>query len=287
MYNPLMTAKILDGKALAGKLRAKMKAKVDGLLAEGKPAPTLAVVLVGNDPASKVYVGHKQKACEEVGMRSVAKLFDASITEENLIAEIQTLNQATDIHGILVQLPLPSHINASKVLSQVSAKKDVDGFHPLNMGKLALRQPDIRPCTPFGIMRLLEETNIDVQGMHAVIVGASNIVGRPMALELLLKGATVTICHRFTKNLQAHVEQAELLIAAVGKPGIIDSEWIKPGAVVIDVGINRLPDGSLQGDIEFDSAKERASAITPVPGGVGPLTVAMLLANTLLSYSKH
>ena len=235
---------------------------------------------MGSDPASEVYVRNKCRACEEVGILSRAYNLPKTSTEAALLALITQLNADPFIDGILIQLPLPPHIQTDAVLEQIDPKKDVDGFHPYNLGRLLQRRPHLRPCTPFGVMTLLANNQLSVEGLHAVVVGASNIVGRPMALELLLAKATVTLCHRFTKKLSEHLRTADIVIAAIGNPGIIQSKWIKPGAIVIDVGINRLPDGSLIGDIEFASAKERASWITPVPGGIGPMTVAMLLSNT-------
>lgn len=275
-----MSATIIDGKAIAADLRQSIKARVEKRLAEGKRAPGLAVILVGADPASQIYVGSKRRACEEVGF--VSKSFDlpAETSQEELNSLIDQLNNDTAIDGILVQLPLPEHIPDEDIIERIHPDKDVDGFHPYNVGKLALRQPVLRPCTPRGIITLLNSTGHEIRGMDAVVVGASNIVGRPMSLELLLAGCTVTTCHRFTKNLEEKVRGAEILVVAVGKPGIVASDWIKPGAIVIDVGINRNEQGKLVGDLEFESARERAGWITPVPGGVGPMTVATLLQNT-------
>jgi methylenetetrahydrofolate dehydrogenase (NADP+)/methenyltetrahydrofolate cyclohydrolase len=276
-----MSAKIIDGKATAAALRQDIKARVEQRLAEGKRAPGLAVILVGADPASQVYVGSKRRACEEVGFVSQSYDLPAGTSEDTLLSLIDELNENPEIDGILVQLPLPEHIGSETVIERIHPDKDVDGFHPYNVGRLALRQPVLRPCTPRGVMTLLEKTGMDIKGMDAVIVGASNIVGRPMGLELLLAGCTVTTCHRFTRDTEAHVRRADLVVVAVGKPGIVRGEWIKPGAIVIDVGINRTEDGKLVGDVDFDSAAEVAGAITPVPGGVGPMTIACLLANTL------
>ncbi len=276
-----MTATIIDGKTIASNLRDKIKNEVRQRTAAGKACPGLAVVLVGNDPASEIYVRNKRKACEQVGFNSVAYDLAAEVSETELLSLIDRLNQDPHIHGILVQLPLPAQINPERVIERIDPRKDVDGFHPFNIGRLALRSPALRPCTPLGIMRLLDAYEINTKGMHAVVVGASNIVGRPMMLELLLAGATVVICHRFTKDLEHQVRQAELLVVAVGKPGIVSGTWIKPGAVVVDVGINRLQNGELVGDIDFEVAKQNASMITPVPGGVGPMTIAILLENTL------
>ena len=276
-----MTAKLIDGKAIAAKARQIVKQRVDYRLANGQRAPGLAVILVGSDAASQVYVNNKRKACAEVGF--ISKSFDkpADTTQEELLVLIDQLNADDSIDGILVQLPLPSHIDSEPVLERIHPNKDVDGFHPYNVGRLVQRTPKLRPCTPYGVMTLLEHTDKDIRGMEAVIVGASNIVGRPMGLELLLAGCTVTTCHRFTKDLEAHVRRADLVIVAVGKPNFIPGDWIKKGAIVIDVGINRLENGKLIGDVAFESAAENASWITPVPGGVGPMTIATLLQNTL------
>lgn len=275
-----MTAQILDGKAVAATIRQNLTEKVIQRVAAGGRPPGLAVVKVGNDPASAVYVRNKHKACNEAGFFSLAYDLPESTRENELLSLITKLNADPQIDGILIQLPLPAHIHADAILEQINPNKDVDGFHPYNLGCLMQRRPHLRPCTPFGIMTLLSHMNLSVEGLHAVVVGASNIVGRPMALELLLAKATVTVCHRFTRDLASHVQAADVLVAAIGHPGIIQSEWIKPGAIVIDVGINRLADGSLVGDIDFESAKQSASWITPVPGGIGPMTVAMLLQNT-------
>ncbi len=276
-----MSAQIIDGKAIAAELRLNIKARVKQRLAEGKRAPGLAVVLVGADPASQVYVGSKRRACEEVGFVSVAHDLPTGTSEATLLALIDELNDDPSIDGILVQLPLPEHIGTENIIERIHPDKDVDGFHPYNVGRLALRQPVLRPCTPRGIVTLLEKTGQDIRGMDAVVVGASNIVGRPTSLELLLAGCTVTTCHRFTKDIEAHVRRADLVVVAVGKPGIVKGEWIKPDAIVIDVGINRKEDGKLVGDVDFESASKNASWITPVPGGVGPMTVATLLQNTV------
>ena len=275
-----MSAKIIDGKAIAARLRQDIKARVEARLANGQRPPGLAVVLVGSNPASQVYVGSKRRACEEVGFLSKSYDLPEETDEETLLNLIDELNDNPEIDGILVQLPLPAHIGSETIIERIHPDKDVDGFHPYNVGRLALRQPVLRPCTPRGIMTLLEQTGIDVKGMDAVVVGASNIVGRPMSLELLLAGCTVTTCHRFTRNLEAHVRDADLLVVAVGKAGIVDADWIKPGAVVIDVAMNRNEQGKLVGDLDFEAASQRAGWITPVPGGVGPMTVATLLQNT-------
>ncbi|HFV9290632.1 MULTISPECIES: bifunctional methylenetetrahydrofolate dehydrogenase/methenyltetrahydrofolate cyclohydrolase FolD [unclassified Serratia (in: enterobacteria)] len=276
-----MAAKIIDGKTIAQQVRNEVAEQVKQRLAAGKRAPGLAVVLVGENPASQIYVASKRKACEEVGFISRSYDLPASTTEPELLALIDKLNADKEIDGILVQLPLPAGIDNVKVLERISPDKDVDGFHPYNVGRLCQRAPKLRPCTPRGIVTLLERYSIDTYGLNAVVVGASNIVGRPMSMELLLAGCTTTVTHRFTKNLRHHVENADLLIVAVGKPGFIPGDWIKPGAIVIDVGINRLESGKVVGDVDFEAASERAAFITPVPGGVGPMTVATLIQNTL------
>jgi methylenetetrahydrofolate dehydrogenase (NADP+)/methenyltetrahydrofolate cyclohydrolase len=273
-------AKILDGKEVSTAIIDCVRESIEKHVAQGGRRPGLAVVLVGSDPASSIYVRAKRRDCERAGI--LASDFDlpATTTQSDLLNLIDRLNQDPDIDGILVQLPLPEHIEETSVTNRICSDKDVDGFHAFNVGKLALRQPGLRPCTPRGVMALLHYYGIANRSMHAVVVGASNIVGRPMALELLLTGSTVTVSHRFTHDLEDHVRSAELLIAAIGKPGVIDSEWISPGAIVVDVGINRRPDGKLVGDIDFESAAQRASWISPVPGGVGPMTRAMLMLNT-------
>ncbi|WP_279205055.1 bifunctional methylenetetrahydrofolate dehydrogenase/methenyltetrahydrofolate cyclohydrolase FolD [Obesumbacterium proteus] len=276
-----MAAKIIDGKTIAQQVRSEMAVRVEQRLAEGKRAPGLAVILVGENPASQIYVGSKRRACEEVGIISKSYDLPISTSEEQLLSLIDDLNSDNTIDGILVQLPLPAGIDNVKVLERISPDKDVDGFHPYNVGRLCQRSPKLRPCTPRGIITMLERCEINTYGLNAVVVGASNIVGRPMGLELLLAGCTTTITHRFTKDLQKHVENADLVVVAVGKPGFIPGAWIKPGSVVIDVGINRLASGKVVGDVEFDVAVERAGWITPVPGGVGPMTVATLIQNTL------
>ncbi|UXY54794.1 bifunctional methylenetetrahydrofolate dehydrogenase/methenyltetrahydrofolate cyclohydrolase FolD [Pseudomonas tohonis] len=276
-----MTAQLIDGKTIAARLRQQIAQRVDERRQQGLRIPGLAVILVGSDPASQVYVAHKRKDCEEVGFISEAHDLPASTRQEDLLALIDRLNVDPTIDGILVQLPLPAHLDASLLLERISPDKDVDGFHPYNIGRLAQRMPLLRPCTPKGIMTLLESTGADLYGMDAVVVGASNIVGRPMALELLLAGCTVTVTHRFTKDLAGHVGRADLVVVAAGKPGLVKGEWIKEGAIVIDVGINRQEDGKLVGDVEYEPALQRASWITPVPGGVGPMTRACLLENTL------
>ncbi|HEX19588.1 MAG TPA: bifunctional methylenetetrahydrofolate dehydrogenase/methenyltetrahydrofolate cyclohydrolase FolD [Acidiferrobacteraceae bacterium] len=276
-----MTAKIIDGNAIAKSLRSDIQGRVQQRTKQGQRPPGLAVIMLGQDPASEIYVRNKRKACVEVGIESFSHDLPVTTGQEALLQLIDTLNDDPAVDGILVQLPLPEHIDAQVVIERIHPGKDVDGFHPYNLGRLAIRLPVLRPCTPRGIITLIESTGVKTHGQHAVVVGASNNVGRPLALELLLAGCTVTICHRFTRDLQTHVQQADVLVAAVGKPGLIKGSWIKPGAVVIDVGINRQEDGKLVGDVEFALAKERAGWITPVPGGVGPMTVATLLLNTL------
>ena len=278
-----MTAQIIDGKAIASDIRREVRDACDRLAGRGKRRPGLAVILVGDNPASQVYVRNKRLACEECGIVSVSHDLPHSTTQTELHTLIEQFNADPTIDGILVQVPLPDHIDERKIIETIDPEKDVDGFHPYNVGVLALRHPLMRPCTPYGVIRLLEKAGIPAKGKHCVVVGASNLVGRPMALELLLAGATVTICHRFTENLEQHVAVADILVVAVGKPGIVRGEWVKPGAVVIDVGINRLPNGKLVGDVEFEIARQRAAFITPVPGGVGPMTVAILMKNTLES----
>lgn len=276
-----MTAKIIDGKAISQDLLSSVEAKIKVRSDAGKRAPCLAVVLVGDDPASSIYVRNKRMACEKVGITSIAHDLPSTLAEADLFALIDKLNNDTNIDGILVQSPLPGHINEDKLIEHISPNKDVDGFHPYNIGRLAIRQPVLRSCTPYGVIKMLNASNITLKGLDAVIVGVSNHVGRPMALELLLAGCTVTSCHRHTKDLAEHIKQADLVVAAAGKPDLIQGEWIKDGAVVVDIGINRLDSGKLVGDVAFDTASQRASHITPVPGGVGPMTVATLMENTL------
>ena len=282
-----MSAKIIDGKTIAHSIRTEVAAKVQARLAKGLRAPGLAVVLVGEDAASQVYVGSKRRACEEVGF--ISRSYDLPIDTEQatLLALIDELNDDPSVDGILVQLPLPAHIDSTLVIERIRPDKDVDGFHPYNVGRLAQRIPALRPCTPKGIMTLIRHTGVDTYGLNAVIVGASNIVGRPMTLELLLAGCTTITTHRFTKDLESFIRQADLLVVAVGKPEFIPGEWIKPGAIVIDVGINRLESGKLVGDVAYEKAAERASFITPVPGGVGPMTVASLIENTLEACEQY
>ncbi len=276
-----MSAQLIDGKQVAGEIRERIRQRVAGRVAAGQRPPGLAVILVGEDPASAIYVRNKRKACEEAGFLSRSYDLEADAGEERLFELIDELNHDPAIDGILVQLPLPPGMDQSKIIERIDPAKDVDGFHPFNVGRLAQRIPLLRPCTPLGVMTLIERYGITVKGRHAVVVGASNIVGRPMCLELLLHGATTTVCHRFTRDLRSEVERAEILVVAVGKPDLIPGGWVQPGAAVFDVGISRLPDGRLAGDVEFEAARERAAFITPVPGGVGPMTVAMLLSNTL------
>lgn len=276
-----MSATLIKGKEIAAQVRQQVAVGVEARKQKGLRAPGLAVILVGSDPASQVYVGNKRKACEQAGIMSLSYDLPEDTSQDALEALVDELNENPAIDGILVQLPLPSHLDADPILVKIRPDKDVDGFHPFNIGRLMQRKPTLRPCTPAGVITLLDSTGTPYKGQHAVIVGASNIVGRPMSMELLLKGATTTVCHRFTDNLEKFVGEADILIAAVGKPGIIKGEWVKPGATVIDVGINRLENGSLCGDVDFEAASERAAYITPVPGGVGPMTIAKLLENTL------
>lgn len=282
-----MSAQIIDGKAVAKNLRAQLKEEVNAQVAKGLRAPGLAVILVGADPASEVYVRNKRRACEEVGIKSFSYDLPATTTQEELEKLIDECNANNEIDGILVQFPLPDGLDERRIIEKIASDKDVDGFHPYNVGRLAQRIPVLRACTPKGVMTLLKSINADLLGINAVIVGASNLVGRPMALELLLEGATVTVTHRFTKNLESFVRTADLLIVACGKPNLVPGEWIKDGAIVIDVGINRLEDGSLCGDVGYEEAVKHASFITPVPGGVGPMTVATLMENTVQAYKNH
>jgi len=282
-----MTAKLLDGRATAQSLRAQLTQTIRDHTQKGVRPPGLAVVQIGTDPASSVYVANKRKACEKLGIASFSYDLPANTKQQTLDDLIDELNTDNAVDGILVQLPLPEHLSADSVIDRIDPDKDVDGFHPVNIGRLTIRRPTLRPCTPFGVMHLLEQTGLDLHGKEAVIVGASNIVGRPMALELLLAGATVTVTHRFTDDLKAHVRRAEILIVAAGKMDLVAPEWIKPGAVVIDVGIHRLEDNRLRGDLDFNAAAKRAGFITPVPGGVGPMTIAMLMHNTVFSWQKR
>jgi len=275
-----MPARILDGKALAAQVRAGVKAKVAAMAQRGT-TPGLAVILAGDDPASKVYVRNKTRACEEVGVRSQQIDYPASVTQEELMGRIRKLNADPAVHGILVQLPLPEHIDSARVLAAVAPQKDVDGFHAENMGALLAGEPGLVPCTPAGVMRLLESAGIAVAGRRAVVIGRSNIVGKPLALLLLQRDATVTICHSKTRDLEKIAREADILVAAIGRAKLVGAAMVKPGACVIDVGVNRLADGSLAGDVDFAAVKDVAGWITPVPGGVGPMTIAMLLENCL------
>ena len=276
-----MTARILDGKALAAAVTDEVRAAVAARLARGRPSPGLAVVLVGENAASQVYVRNKRRTTEGVGMLSFAHDLPAEVPEAELVALIDRLNADPTVSGILVQLPLPAQIDPERVTERIDPRKDVDGFHPYNIGRLVQKRPTLRPCTPYGCMKLLEATGETLAGKHAVVIGQSNIVGRPMALELLMARCTVTVCHSATRDLPGIVRQGDIVVAGVGKAKFVPDDWVKQGAIVIDVGINRMPDGKLCGDVDFDGAKERASWITPVPGGVGPMTIAMLLSNTL------
>jgi methylenetetrahydrofolate dehydrogenase (NADP+) / methenyltetrahydrofolate cyclohydrolase len=276
-----MNARILDGKRIAQEVLERIAKRVSERKAQGLDEPGLAVVLVGNDAASSVYVRNKRRACHQVGFRSFDYDLPSTTTEAQLFALIDRLNVDPAVHGILVQSPLPDHIDEDALVDRIDPNKDVDGFQAVNVGRLALRRFGLRPCTPKGVMTLLGHTDRPVRGQHAVVVGVSNHVGRPLVLELLIAGCTTTCCHRFTHDLETYVRQADILVVAVGKPGLVKGEWIKPGAVVVDVGINRLEDGRLVGDVDFDIAAQRASWITPVPGGVGPMTVATLMENTL------
>jgi len=276
-----MSAQRIDGNAISATIRENVAIKISERTKNGKRAPGLAVIQVGSDAASQIYVGKKRQACENIGIKSAAYDLPATTDQSTLLDLIDQLNEDDAIDGILVQLPLPEQLDSTQILERIKPDKDVDGFHPYNVGRLVQRMPALRPCTPAGIITMLESCDIKIKGMHAVIVGASNIVGRPMAMELLLAGCTTTVCHRFTQDLQSHVERADLLVVAIGKTGIVKGEWVKPGAVVVDVAMNRLDNGKLVGDVDFAAASERASFITPVPGGVGPMTVATLMENTL------
>lgn len=282
-----MTAQILDGKLVAAHMQQALWTKVASRLEKGLRPPALAVILVGHDPASAIYVNGKRKTCQTVGFTSYAHNLPEDTTEKALLTLIHDLNNNDNVDGILVQLPLPAQIDANKIIEAILPEKDVDGFHPYNLGRLAQKRPFIRPCTPYGIIQLLAWYQLNLKGLHAVVVGASNIVGRPMSLELLIAGSTVTICHRLTKNLKKYVIDADLLIAATGKMDLIEPEWVKKGAVVIDVGIHRLDNGKLRGDLNFSEISKKASWITPVPFGVGPMTIATLLHNTLLCMEQH
>lgn len=278
---PRLSAQIIDGKAVAARVHARVRDAIAARSAAGHRAPCLATVLVGTDPASEIYVRNKRRTCAEVGVNSVPIQFEASISQATLMAEIDRLNADDGIDGILVQFPLPKHLDSREVIERIRPDKDVDGFHPYNLGRLAQKLPTLRPCTPYGCMELIHSTGIDPTGKRALVVGASNHVGRPMMLELLLAGATPTITHSRTRDLADEVARAEILVVGVGIPNMVRGDWVRDGAVVIDIGINRLDSGKLCGDVEFATARERASWITPVPGGVGPMTVAMLMENTL------
>ncbi len=282
-----MSANLLDGKAIAADLRNSIKTEVEAITTSGQRPPGLAVILVGDNPASQVYVRNKQKACEEVGFLSELIRLDPDTSQEHLLSLIDDLNHREEIDGILVQLPLPEQIDEETVIERILPTKDVDGFHPYNVGRLVLRMPLLRPCTPKGIMTLLERTGVELAGKDAVIIGQSNIVGRPMALELLMARCTITVCHSKTKDLEDKIRGADILVAAVGRPNFVQGSWVKPGAVVIDVGINRLDNGKLCGDVDFEAVREVADWITPVPGGVGPMTIATLLENTLQAAKLH
>ena len=282
-----MTARIIDGKAIAEQIKAQVRVSTDALAAAGKRRPGLAVVMVGDSAASQVYVRNKRLSCEQAGIISSAHDLPASTSEVELLDLIRLLNNDSAIDGILVQLPLPAQIRSRAVIEAIDPGKDVDGFHPYNLGRLVQREPLLRPCTPYGVMKMLSSIGTPVAGLEAVVVGASNIVGRPMALELILAGATTTVCHSRTRNLGAQVARADLVVAAVGQPDMVRGEWIKPGAIVIDVGMNRLANGKLVGDVEYAAAAGRAGWITPVPGGVGPMTVAMLMSNALEAYGRR
>ncbi|RUR09332.1 bifunctional methylenetetrahydrofolate dehydrogenase/methenyltetrahydrofolate cyclohydrolase FolD [Legionella sp. km772] len=276
-----MPASLIRGNEVATLKKEELKQRVQRHTKQGHRAPGLAVVLVGKDPASSIYVNNKRKSCEEVGIKSFSYDLPESSSQEELLNLITSLNHANDVDGILIQLPLPSHITTSDIIEHLNPQKDVDGFHPYNLGRLAQRNPLLRPCTPLGIMNLLIHYQLDVRGKHAVVVGASNIVGRPLSLELLLAGATVTICHRFTKNLQQFVESADIVIVATGIIDVVSADWLQPHQILIDVGIHRLANGSIRGDVDFNKAKDKVSWISPVPGGVGPMTIVSLLENTL------
>lgn len=282
----VMTAKIINGKEIAAQVRAELRSEIQALKEKTGVTPGLTVVLVGENPASLVYVRNKIKACEEVGINSVQHKLPETTTHEELLGLIRHLNASKDVHGILVQLPLPKQINEEEILEEISPSKDVDGFHPYNVGRLMIGNPVLQPCTPYGVMRLLDSTGVDLSGKDAVVVGRSNIVGKPMAMMLLKRNATVTVCHSKTKDLVERVKKADILVAAIGRAEFIKGEWVKEGAVVIDVGMNRTMEGRLVGDVDFEGASERASFITPVPGGVGPMTIAMLLKNTVVAASR-
>lgn len=278
-----MAASLIEGRILANIRQNELKLRVQQHIEHNHRAPGLAVILIGSDPASFIYVKNKRKACNEVGISSHSYDLPETTTQEQLLQLIHTLNESNDIDGILIQLPLPSHINTPFILEHIKPEKDVDGFHPYNLGRLAQRNPMLRPCTPLGIINLLKHYNLPIQGKHAVVIGASNIVGRPMSLELLLAGATVTICHKFTKGLQQFVTMADIIVVAAGVMDVLNPDWLQKHQIVIDVGMHRLPDGTLRGDVDFNKAKDKVAWITPVPGGVGPMTIISLLENTLLA----
>lgn len=282
-----MPASIIDGKSVATQLRDQIKQTVTLQTQNGHPAPGLAVVLIGQDPASTIYVKNKRTACVNVGFQTYDYSLPEHTSEEELLKLIDFLNQANDIHGILVQLPLPPHINTHHIIERITPHKDVDGFHPYNLGLLAQGRPHLRPCTPYGIIKLLDYYNISLAGKHAVVVGASNIVGRPMALEFLAAKATVTICHRQTRLLEQHVRHADIIVIATGSFNVVKPQWLQPNQIIIDVGMHRREDGTLHGDIDFEKARQQVAWITPVPGGVGPMTIATLLENTLLAYQDR
>ncbi|MGV6859454.1 MAG: bifunctional methylenetetrahydrofolate dehydrogenase/methenyltetrahydrofolate cyclohydrolase FolD [bacterium] len=282
-----MSAQIINGKNIAAEIREEVRADVDRLVETFGRPPGLAVILVGCDPASEVYVRNKRKACADSGIVSVAHDLPSETSQTALLELVDSLNNDDTIDGILVQLPLPQHINTETIIEAINPEKDVDGFHPYNIGRLAVRMPRLRSCTPYGVIELLNRTGEVYKGRNAVVVGASNHVGRPMALELMLAGATVTVCHRFTADSASHAREADILIAAAGRPHLVKGDWVKEGATVIDVGIHRTESGTLIGDVDFETARERAAWITPVPGGVGPMTVAMLMKNTLISYRQR
>ena len=282
-----MSARLIDGKAISASVREGIKREVSAIKAAGERVPGLGVILVGLDPASAIYVRHKREACIAAGMHSVVKEMPETSTQDEVLAAVAAMNRDDAIDGILVQQPTPKQVSSKAVIDAIAVEKDVDGFNPLNLGLLAQRTPHLRPCTPYGVIKMLEHEGIDPSGMDAVVIGQSNIVGRPMAFELMIKSATVTICHSKTKDLIGKVRGADLVVAGIGKPEFVKGDWIKPGAVVIDVGINRLPSGKVVGDVEFASAAQRAGYITPVPGGVGPMTIAMLMQNTLEAYRRR
>ena len=282
-----MPASLIDGKYLASQRRNELKLRVQHHQEQGQRAPSLAVILLGNDPASQIYVANKRKACEEVGIVSYAYDLPSETTQETLMQLIETLNQSDEIDGILIQLPLPKHINEGQIIEHILPEKDVDGFHPYNLGRLAQKNPLLRPCTPLGIMHLLNHYQLPVKGKHALVIGASNIVGRPMSFELLLAGATVTTCHRFSQKVKQLVEIADIIIVAAGKLDVIQAEWLQQHQIVIDVGMHRLPNGKLRGDVDFNKAVDKVAWITPVPGGVGPMTIVSLLENTMMAAAKH